>query len=323
MNDATLADGFTRTKHTHPTTALDPTVNKLPNSLNVLVIGASRGIGAGVAHAYAQAGVANLILAARASSAQELAAVERKAKELGPETSIKSLAVDITSAESVSELARCVKEEVKKLDVVIFNSGYSGPVVLKVGEGSPQDFQDVFDVNVQGAYLAAHYFVPLLIESNGAKTFIAVGSIAACLIDGHIANTSYCISKFAQARLVEFLAQQYGADGVLAIAVHPGAVHTEMAERNTPESFRPCKLLVIERLERQFLTKLDLTDDVGLCGAFCVWLSHEKQLWLNGRLVSATWDVEELIEKRYQIEQQDLLKFGYRVGNASAAGERQ
>jgi hypothetical protein len=43
-------------------------------------------------------------------------------------------------------------------------------------------------------------------------------------------------------------------------------------------------------------------------------------MWLNGRLISATWDVDELLEKRDQIEKQDLLKFGYRVGNASAAG---
>ena len=67
------------------------------------------------------------------------------------------------------------------------------------------------------------------------------------------------------------------------------------------------------------LTNADFTDDVGLCGAFCVWLSREKRAWLNGRLVSATWDVDELVEKRAKIEQEDLMKMGYRVGDASAA----
>lgn len=42
-------------------------------------------------------------------------------------------------------------------------------------------------------------------------------------------------------------------------------------------------------------------------------------MWLNGRLISATWDVDELLEKRGQIENEDLLKFGFRVGDASAA----
>ena len=241
IKDTTLASGFVDTQHSKPAATLDPRNNKLSTPLNVLIIGASKGIGAGIAHAYAEAGAAHLILAARASSSQELAAVEQKVKELNPSVSTTCLAVDITSSRSVAELAKRVKEEFGKLDIVILNSGYSGPVVLKVDEGDPQDFQDVFDVNVQGTYLVAHHFIPLLKESDGAKTFIAVNSFAALITGGHIANTAYCISKFAQARLIEFLSEQYAADGILAVAVHPGAVNTEMADKTTPESFRPCK----------------------------------------------------------------------------------
>ena len=46
-------------------------------------------------------------------------------------------------------------------------------------------------------------------------------------------------------------------------------------------------------------------------------------MWLNGRLLSAKWDVDELVEKRGKVEEQDLLKFGFRVGNASAAGHNE
>ena len=63
------------------------------------------------------------------------------------------------------------------------------------------------------------------------------------------------------------------------------------------------------------LTRTDLTDDVGLCGAFCVWLSREKRMWLNGRLVSATWDVDELVGKKDEIVAEDLLKIGFRLGD--------
>jgi hypothetical protein len=66
----------------------------------------------------------------------------------------------------------------------------------------------------------------------------------------------------------------------------------------------------------EVLTITDLTDDVGLCGAFCVWLSKEKRMWLNGRLVSATWDVDELLESKAKIEEGDLLKIGFRLGNS-------
>lgn len=239
--DSSLATNFVKTSHSKANSSLDPSTNKLSSPLTVLVIGASRGIGAGIAYAYASAGAANLILSARASSSQELASVEKRAKKLNPSVSTTCLTVDITSDQSVSALSQTIKSLFPKLDIVVLNSGYSGPVVLKVDEGSAQDFRDVFDVNVQGTYLVARHFIPLLKGSNGAKTFIAVNSFAALISSGHIANTAYCISKFAQARLVEFLAEQYGADGVLAVAVHPGAVNTEMADQTTPESFRACK----------------------------------------------------------------------------------
>jgi NAD(P)-dependent dehydrogenase (short-subunit alcohol dehydrogenase family) len=240
-----LADGFTSTTHSKPTPALDPSTNKLSTPLNVLIIGASRGIGAGIAYAFAQAGAAHLILAARASSSEELSAVATKAGQLNPSVPITSLPVDITSSSSVAQLAQNVKETMGRLDVLILNSGYSGPVVLKIDSGNPQDFKDVFDVNVQGTYLVAHHFVPLLRESDGAKTFIAVNSFAALITSGHIANTAYCVSKLAQARLVEYIAEQYGKEGVLTIAVHPGSVLTEMAAQTAPESMMPCKFIEV------------------------------------------------------------------------------
>jgi NAD(P)-dependent dehydrogenase (short-subunit alcohol dehydrogenase family) len=239
--DTALASGFTKTQHKEAASTLDPKNNKFPSPINVLIIGASRGIGAGIVHAYAQAGTSNLILAARRSSFEQLQEVERESKDLAPSVHTECLDVDIISPDSVSQLAKTVKEHYGRLDVVVLNSGYSGPVVLKVDEGDPKDFQDVSDVNVIGTYNVAHHFIPLLRESDGLKMFIAVNSFAALITSGHIANTAYCISKFAQARFVEYLSEQYGSEGVLAIAVHPGAVKTEMADQTTPDSFRPCK----------------------------------------------------------------------------------
>jgi NAD(P)-dependent dehydrogenase (short-subunit alcohol dehydrogenase family) len=243
IKDTTLASTFTFPQHSKATAAIDPQSNRLSTPLNVLIIGASKGIGAGIVYAYAQAGAKNLILAARSSSFQDLITVEKKAQELNPSVHTNHFAVDITDSNSVGQLAKDVKVEFGALDIVILNSGYSGPVVLKIDEGKPKDFRDVFDVNVIGTYHVAHHFIPLLKESGGAKTFIAVNSFAALITSGTIANTAYCVSKLAQARLVEFLSEQYAADGVLAIAVHPGAVNTEMADKTTPESFRPCEFI--------------------------------------------------------------------------------
>lgn len=296
IKDVVLADQFTKTSRTSPNVTIDPTRNRFSKPLNVCIIGASRGIGASIAKAYAQAGAESIILVARSSSSVELAHIQREVEALAPTARVISLSCDITSSASVADLVQHVKVEMGKLDILILNSGYSGPVVTKIEDGDPKDFQDVFNVNVQGTYLIAHYFIPLLRESDGEKTFLVVGSFAACINSGHIANTAYCVSKFSQSRIVEFIAEQYAKEGILTIAIHPGAVATEMANSTTPDSFRPY-----------------LTDDVGLCGAFCVWLTKEKRSWLNGRMVSATWDADELLHKREDIESRDLLKWGFRV----------
>lgn len=52
-----------------------------------------------------------------------------------------------------------------------------------------------------------------------------------------------------------------------------------------------------------------LSDDEGLAGAMCVWLSKEKRPWLSGRYVSANWDVDELQGMKASIVQGDKLKF--------------
>lgn len=56
------------------------------------------------------------------------------------------------------------------------------------------------------------------------------------------------------------------------------------------------------------LTQLVLTDEPALAGGFVVWLSSKERGWLNGRYVSATWDVEVLEGMRREIEKGDKLK---------------
>lgn len=56
---------------------------------------------------------------------------------------------------------------------------------------------------------------------------------------------------------------------------------------------------------------IDLTDEVDLCGAVCVHLSKgiTDISWLSGRLISATWDMDELVSKKERVVEKDLLKF--------------
>ena len=207
----------------------------------MLVIGASRGIGAHVAQAYALAGASTLVLAARTTTGLvETAAV---CQRLSPGISVYLERCDITSTEAMAAMASSVEKITGgRLDVVINNSGYAGPMVTSFTEGqATDDFHRCFEVNTMGVYHTAHYFIPLLLKTEGgAKSLVVVGAAAAWITEGPIASMAYCVSKLAQFRLVEMMSKQYGKDGLLTVVVHPGAVATEMA-KSAPEEFVPCE----------------------------------------------------------------------------------
>ena len=233
-------DGFTKTKHKSVPPNLDPSTVRLPESFTVCIIGASTGIGEHIAYSFAKARAANILIASRTLGDLEKVATE--IRRLRPEGGLAVKACDVSKASDVEAIAEHVKSEFGRLDILILNAGYAGPVITKMHEGQPEWVQKAFEINAIGTYLAAHYFVPLLLQSeNGAKGFFAIGSIAGCLRRGPIANTGYTVSKMAQIRLVECLHEQYSEEGLISLAIHPGAVLTRMASGNTPEVFLPCE----------------------------------------------------------------------------------
>ncbi|KAL8901813.1 MAG: hypothetical protein Q9207_005005 [Kuettlingeria erythrocarpa] len=145
-----------------------------------------------------------------------------------------------------------------------------------------------------GAYLAAHHLLPFVFASGGdaAKALIAIGGTGAWVTSGPVAHTAHCMSKLAQARMMELIANVFAQERLMVLTVHPGCVWTDTS-KTAPEMFHPY-----------------LTDDPGLCGGFLVWLtrSMKDKLWLTGRFLSATWDTDELISMKDAIVASDMLK---------------
>lgn len=292
---STGLDSFTQITHSKPYESIDPDILRVSQPFVACIIGASRGIGAGIAIAYAKAGATGLVLASRRVSGLEQTAKECSKVNSGVQIEI--VQCDITSSHSVQDLTDRTKARFGgRLDVVAVNSGFSGPVVLKVENTDPLTFQNAINVNYVGTFLCAKYLIPILLDTaDGARAFIAVSSLGALIVRGPIANSQYCVSKMAQLKLMEHIHEQYCQEGLSAYSVHPGAVMSEMADETSPEEFKPF-----------------LTDSPDLCGAFCVWLTQyrtEKRMtWLSGRLVSAKWDVNELQRRKDEILGKDLLK---------------
>jgi NAD(P)-dependent dehydrogenase (short-subunit alcohol dehydrogenase family) len=102
------------------------------------------------------------------------------------------------------------------------------------------------------------------------------------------ALSAYGISKLAILELMTYVAVEN--PNVFAVALHPGIIDTEM----TIDAFKPFAL-----------------DTPELVGGIGVWLAGWEaadRSFLNGRYVSANWDVEDLMARREEIEKEGLLK---------------
>jgi len=286
-NSAAQAFSFVTSHHdTYPATS--------PNNFNlsgksVLVTGASRGIGKTTAIRYAMAGCSKIAIAARSPLVQAEKEIKAAAASAGhPEPIVLSLNLDVTSGESVQAAVDAVSKAFNgSLDILIANAGNSHEWV-PMGETDPESWWETIEVNVRGPYLCTCRFLPLVLQSE-LKTILVVSSIGALVSTP--GGSGYCVSKSAACRLVEFIDQEYHAQGVIAIALHPGGVATDLGLQ-LPEHMH-----------------VFLCDTPELAGDNMVWLANERREWLAGRMIFSNWDVTELQAKKEEIVEKDLLKF--------------
>jgi NAD(P)-dependent dehydrogenase (short-subunit alcohol dehydrogenase family) len=256
---------------------------------SVLITGASKGIGKATAISFATAGCSKILLAARSDLADVETAVKDAAKKANrPQPVVHTLKVDVTSEDSVRVAAEAAADLLGgSLDVLINNAGYLEEWE-PIAESKPSEWWWTWEVNIKGTYLAAHYFLPMLLKSQ-TKTIINISSGGAHVM--FPGASGYQTTKFALCRLTEFMDKEYYQQGLIAISLHPGAVKTELALNMPPD-------------------RLDvLTDTAELAADTIVWLSRERRDWLSGRFATVGWDMEELEQKKQDILQRNLLKF--------------
>ena len=263
----------------------------------VCVTGAGKGLGFYIAIAYVKAGISGLTISSRTQDDLDKLSVE--IKKINPNVEILAQICDTLKDEDVQHLAKATKDRFGRLDVCVANAGviskYLPDGSLPQGITTDFDFERVIDINLLGTVRVARTFTPLLLESPGAQAFIVITSLAAHFTHGGLTPIAYNVSKRAVCHLVEQMAYDHSKDGLLAYAVHPGAVLTPQTQHHS--------------LEKGDAWDTALTDDVGLCGGFLTWLTKERRDWLSGRYVSVNWDVEELEKKKSNILDNDLLKF--------------
>jgi short-subunit dehydrogenase len=190
-------------------------------SQTILITGASSGIGAGLARAYARRGD-RLALVARRLDLLEALATELRG--LGAEVTVHQ--GDVTRDGDVLRVVEDLAGRGIGIDVVYANAGFG--VAGNVQRLSIADYQRQFDTNVFGVLRTVKETVPALRKSRGR--LVLVGSVA-----GHAASagmSAYSMSKFAVRALAETLHGDLAPEGIGVTLVSPGFVDSDIRRTN-------------------------------------------------------------------------------------------
>ncbi|WP_197381009.1 3-oxoacyl-ACP reductase FabG [Mycolicibacterium mengxianglii] len=186
---------------------------------NVVITGATKGIGFGIASVFATAG-ANVAIAAR--SQPDIDTAVGKLDTLGPGRVI-GLAVDVTDAESCQALADGTMAAFGGIDVLCANAGIFPEAPLHTM--TPADLATVLDVNVKGTVYSVQACLDALTRS-GAGRVIITSSITGP-VTGFPGWSHYGASKAAQLGFMRTAAIELAPRQITVNAVLPGNILTE------------------------------------------------------------------------------------------------
>jgi NAD(P)-dependent dehydrogenase (short-subunit alcohol dehydrogenase family) len=186
-----------------------------------VVTGAGNGLGRAITLALCARG-ARVVAVGRGRGRLEAVATEAR----GMPGSVRVVTADVADAASVAGLAAEVSDE--RVGILVNNAGVPGPVAALV-DIEPDEWDDVFAVNVRGIYLMCRAFLPAMVE-RGAGDVINLASVSGKR--PLTRRTPYAASKMAVIGLTTTLAYEVGPAGVSVNCLSPGPVDGPRMARN-------------------------------------------------------------------------------------------
>ena len=190
-----------------------------------MISGGSKGLGADLARRFVEEGADVSLCARRPEGAADLAAELRAA---GGRCLVTGC--DVTNEAHVEAWVAATMAEFGRVDVLVNNASVLG-VRVPIAEYPADEWRDVIDVNLNGAFLVAKACIEPLSATGGSMIHISSG------VGDHGRPNwgAYCASKNGLEALSEMLAGELAEAGVRSNAVDPGAMRTGMRAEAYPD----------------------------------------------------------------------------------------
>ena len=198
---------------------------------NILITGASQGLGRAMALRFAREGAASLSIVAR--HVDELNKVRGEIRQIAAKIDVVAIKADVSKPRDIERIIATTLAQFKgRLDVLVNNASTIGPSPMPNLLDYPvEDFREVIDTNLIGPFLLIKNALPAMIECGGS--IINVTSDAGQV--GYPGWGAYGISKFGLEGMSQTWASELEDSGVRVNWVDPGNMNTAMHRAAEPE----------------------------------------------------------------------------------------
>jgi NAD(P)-dependent dehydrogenase (short-subunit alcohol dehydrogenase family) len=227
-----------------------------------LVTGASRGVGRAIAEALAHE-CCKVIITGRDEEA--LASTSAAISRNG--SSAFARHCDVRSSESVDSLARAIRKQFKRLDILINNAGVAHAAAT-IDKLPIESWRDVIDTNLTGLFLVTRALLPLM---HPGGTIINNLSVSATMVFPE--TSAYNASKHGALGFTDTLREELRPRGIRVISLIPGATDTDIwnqfwpdAPRDkmmSPASIAQAVVCAVKLPENATISKLEITPTGG------------------------------------------------------------